>query len=239
MDVLLKPFYNHRFVHVDLTASTVEGMPVPKEMLVEGIGGTGITRLLHSRFSDGDPIVLGCGPLSGSFAPASCLMVATFSPDSRTLCHVPFLVNAGPQLKFSGMDFLVITGHADQQIMLEVMNGTVRISRAETLTGSISERESILLAKGKYCPEAILLTGQAAETGSPSAVVSSGLWGSLDKAGLGSFAEGKNIRAITLLASGGVPFLDGGRDLGESLMKTLRNRHKKRQYVVQDMMASG
>ncbi|HDP26158.1 MAG TPA: hypothetical protein ENN34_12040 [Deltaproteobacteria bacterium] len=239
MDVFLKSFYNNRVAHVDLNTSRVEFMPVPPGMLSEAIGGAGVTRLLHEHFAGQDPIVLGCGPLTGSFAPASCLMVATFSPDTKTLIHVPFLVNSGPQLKFSGFDFLVITGQSPEPVMLEVMNDAVKISGAGMLEGEISRRERTLMSRGRFCPEAILLTGEAARNGVGSAVLSLGQWGSLDKEGLGSYAEKKNIRAITLLASGGIAFPGENLEQGSILMKELRARYKKRQYVVQDFMAGG
>jgi len=239
MDLQLARFFNSKMALVDLSDSSVEYIPLPSDVFTEHIGGMNINAMLLSEYSGTEPIVLGTGPLTGSFAPASGLMVASFVSKENAISHVPFMLNSGPQLKFSGVDFVVIIGRAEKPVMLELIDNTLRISSADNLTGTLAEREKILMSQGKVCPEIALLTGQAAESGSPHACLSIGLWGSLDKASLGASLADKNLKAITLKAAGGIAFDEATIEMGSSLAKKVRESFRKRQYVVQDKMGSG
>ena len=87
------------------------------------VGGAAMNARLLSEY-ESDSLVLGTGPLTGSFAPASALLVGTFrSPVFDHLCHVPFMLRSGPELKFSGVDYLVIRGAAKEPCAVSVARG--------------------------------------------------------------------------------------------------------------------
>ena len=239
MDVLMTGFYNAKMALVNLDDSSVETISLPAELFAEHIGGARINTVLLERYSDKDPIVFGTGPLTGSFAPASCLMTASFFSPEKKAVHVPFMLNTGPQLKFSGIDFLAIIGRASSPVIIELIDNTIKIAPGDDLAGTLSKREDLLTARGRDCPEIVLLTGEAAENGSAHACLSTGEWGSLDKSSLGSAAGLKNIRAIALKAAGGIAFPAQTIDLGSRLALELKNQYKKQQLVVQEKMGSG
>lgn len=239
MDLHIASFYNAKMALVNLDDSSIETIALPAELLDEHFGGVQISRELCRRYVGDDPLVFGTGPLTGSFAPASCLMTASFSSPDREITHVPFMLNTGPQLKFSGIDFLVIIGRAATPVILELMDGTIRLTPGDDLRGDLSTRENTLMSRGKNCPEAILITGEAADKGCAHACLSTGLWGSLDKSSLGSRIAGKNIRAIAIRAAGGMTFPAESIERSGTMIMELRNMYQKRQFIVQEKMGAG
>lgn len=239
MDVLMTTFYNAKMALVNLDDSSVETISLPEELFAKHTGGVRICTVLLERYADRAPLVFGTGPLTGSFAPASCLMTASFYSTGNKVVHVPFMLNTGPQLKFSGIDFLAITGRAENPVIIKLIDNTIRITPGDNLTGTLSKREKMLLAGGRNCPEIVLLTGDASESGSAHACLSTGLWGSLDKASLGKVIGQKNIRAIALKAAGGISFPGQTIEMGGSMALALKNQYDNRKLVVTERMGSG
>lgn len=239
MDVLMRAFYNAKMALVNLDDSSVKTLDLPAELFAKHTGGVRLSTVLLERYADNAPLVLGTGPLTGSFAPASCLMTASFHSSGNKVVHVPFMLNTGPQLKFSGIDFLVITGRAETPVIIELIDNTIRITPGDTLTGELSKREDMLLTGGRSCPEIVLLTGNAADNSSAHACLSTGLWGSLDKASLGCAIGQKNIRAIALKAAGGIRFPAHTIEMSSTMASALKNQYSTPRFVVQKSMGSG
>lgn len=219
----MKPFqlfYNMKIGLVDLSAPSAIVVPMKAGRILEHLGGASINRSLLQEY--GDALVFGTGPLTGSFAPASSLMIATFkSPVFNHVSHVPFMLSTGPDMKFSGMDFLVIKGVAPELSVLYVNNGSVRILPAGHLRNlSISEaidtlkRESLTIGS-------VIVTGPAADRRIPHAAASVGVNGSLDKAGLASHMAAKNLKGVVFAATGGLPFRKDHPDRGKALIQNL------------------
>ena len=117
-----------KMVVVDLDEGSARVLPLPEDVVAENIGGAMVNRILYEQYRKEDPLVLGVGPLTGSFAPASCLMVATFRClGSLDLCHTPILLRAGPEMKFSGVDFAVIKGVSSQLQALQISNTKIEL----------------------------------------------------------------------------------------------------------------
>ena len=109
----LRRFLNMKIAVVDLSDGSLQVLPLDPDLIEEKVGGAAVNRSLYSQYAEASPLVLGTGPLTGSLAPASCLLVATFQgPDDGRLCHTPLLFRAGPELKFSGFDFVCIRRRA-------------------------------------------------------------------------------------------------------------------------------
>ena len=124
---LYQPFFNGKVGVADLTTLSVYTLDLPREICGEHIGGATLNARLLSEY-ESDTLILGTGPLTGSFAPASSLLVGTFrSPRWDHLCHVPFMLRSGPEMKFSGFDVLVIRGAAMEPCALSVGRGQVRV----------------------------------------------------------------------------------------------------------------
>jgi len=211
----MKNFYNMKLGIVDLAESSVEIVPLNAEMISEKIGGAAVNRELFENFGDADSLILGVGPLTGSYAPASCLLVATFrSSITGSLSHVPFLHRSGPEMKFSGFDFLVIKQIAPRPTVLIITEGTVTFLSADHMV-TCEVPEIIRSIKQKmHRGGAAIVTGPAADNESPFASASEGLWSSLDKTGLASVLGTKNVKGLVFNGIDGLPF--GADDLAKS-----------------------
>ena len=128
-----QPFYNMKIGVVDLSASSADVIPLVQEQVSRYLGGAAMNSAILKGCQD-DALVFGTGPLTGSFAPASSLMTASFaSPIFKRLCHVPFMLRTGPDMKFSGVDYLVVKGTAPEQSIIHVNHGKIRILPAGNL----------------------------------------------------------------------------------------------------------
>jgi len=215
-------FYNMKIGIVDLAESSAEVMPLDDQLVTKQIGGAAVNRELFKRYEDENPLILGVGPLTGSFAPASCLSVATFlSPRFGNLCHVPLHLRTGPEMKFSGIDFLVIKGAASSSKILQVDTGAIRIVPAGHLAG-LAVPEAVQAVKKEIShSRSILLTATAADHGFSCGSVSTGLTGSLDKAGLAFLMASKNLKGIVFNGIHGLPFAEDNLDHKKTMDRAL------------------
>jgi aldehyde:ferredoxin oxidoreductase len=211
----MKHCYNMKLGIVDLAKSSVETVPLTAEMISEKIGGVAVNKELFENYGDADALILGVGPLTGSYAPASCLLVATFrSPVTGSLSHVPFMHRSGSEMKFSGFDFMVIKQAASRPTVLNITEGTVTFLPADHMV-NCEVPDIIRSIKQKvHHVRAAIVTGPAADNGSPFASVSAGLWGSLDKTGLASVLGIKNVKGLVFNGIDGLPF--GADDLAKA-----------------------
>ncbi len=188
---------------VDLGTAAVTLRPA-EDLLREAPGGAAANRLLLAEYGPG-AVVFGTGPLTGTFAPASALLVATFALPSGGTCHVPLMQRAGPDLRFAGFDFLVVRGAAAGPVFLQADAGKMRILDGAAYAGlKVREVERRLKRECVSCRTAIVL-GPAAGT-VPCAAVSVGSRGSLDKAGLADTMSRMNFRGLALSGTGGLPY---------------------------------
>ena len=180
---LYQPFFNGKIGVVDLTTRSVYTLDLPWEVCGEHIGGATLNARLLSEY-ESDTLVLGTGPLTGSFAPASSLLVGTFrSPRWDHLCHVPFMLRSGPEMKFSGFDFLVIRGSAKEPCAVSAGRGQLRVHPVpDTADKPVPE---VLQALKRAAPgyRGSIVTGPAADRGSNHASASVGSHGSFDRVG--------------------------------------------------------
>ena len=68
---------NNKIAVVDLETGSILYKELTMDM-AQHIGGAAVNTLLLKEYSHQTPLVLGTGPLTGGFAPGSCLMVASF-----------------------------------------------------------------------------------------------------------------------------------------------------------------
>ncbi|MBN2686822.1 MAG: hypothetical protein JXR85_01475, partial [Deltaproteobacteria bacterium] len=218
----LHRFYNMKAGLIDLGKLSAEVIPLDYDILSERIGGAAVNMALFDRYGQGDPIVLGVGPLTGSFAPASCLMVATFrSPKSGRITHVPLMFRTGPDMKFAGFDYLVIIGSAEEPRVLFFTEGRADFLPAGHMAGlNISENMRAMKREWRHV-RSVVLTGPAADKGLSCASVSIGTGGSLDKAGLASLMAAKNLKGFIFHGIDGIPFGEKNLALGDEMMKGL------------------
>lgn len=203
--------YNKTIALVDLADQSVEMYPLEKPLVDKHLGGAALNAALLEAYKDDEPIVFGTGPLTGSYAPASCLLAATFRTPRGQISTIPLTLKTGPQLKFAGIDFLVLKNAAPQPLVLRAAGGKLTLHPAETVEqpGLSNMLEQARRKLGPF--ESWIITAPAAATGT-SVSISRG--GSFDKGGLAAAMAGKNLKGIFVNAHGGLPF--GTEDLARS-----------------------
>ena len=217
----LQLFYNMKIGVVDISASNVEVIPPAEEQIGRCLGGAAMNKAILAGYEN-DPLVFGTGPLTGSFAPASPLMIATFlSPIFNSICHVPLMLRTGPDMKFSGVDFLVVKGTAPEPSVLHVNHEKILIIPAENLQHLPVPEAIRELKKTSPAFQSVIMMGPAADRGVPYAAVSIGTNGSLDKAGLATLMAAKNLKGIMLGGGGGLAFNRNNPDQGKELEKII------------------
>ncbi|UCD83475.1 MAG: hypothetical protein JSU92_09200 [Deltaproteobacteria bacterium] len=202
---MFESFYNGRILIVDLAKGTTQEESLDEEMIKQYLGGAALNTALFEKNADSDPIIIGCGPLTASFAPGSCLGVMTArSPLSRQLVHVPLTWQTAVETKLSGFDFLVFLGKAPEPVHLWLHDELADIKPSS----GINEKDAWEITdflREEYGDESIqvLGVGPAGTKGSSASRVSENYWGSKDKFALGAVWGEKGLKAI---ASRGLGF---------------------------------
>ena len=222
-----KCYYNHNVGLVDLAEKTFRVLPLPPEGVREHLGGAPLNTYLLGLHEEKDPLVLGTGPLTGSFAPASCLLVATFRPPgSSKPAHVPLTLRTGPEMKFSGLDFLIIHGRSSSPVVLKIKNGEGTFAGGDGIHGkNLTEAQASLHRFGEF--PAVLLAGRAGALQVPRATAQVGQAGSFDKAGLALWMGRKNLEGILFQGAGGLFFAEDHAGLSLELGKRIRLKEGK------------
>jgi aldehyde:ferredoxin oxidoreductase len=220
---LYRPFYNGKYGVVDLTTLSAYTAQLPWNACQDHIGGAAMNAWLLSQY-ESDSVIFGTGPLTGSFAPASALLVGTFrSPRYDHLCHVPFMLRSGPELKFSGLDFLVIRGAAKELCAVSAARGQVRVfPLADSREKPVPELMQILRRSAPGF-RASIVSGPAADKNSPFASASVGSHGSFDKVGFAARMAAKNLKAVLFNGIEGLSFREDHPALSKATEKMLRD----------------
>ena len=219
---LYRSFYNGKIGVVDLTSLSAYTVDLPWDACQEHIGGAAMNARLLAEY-ESDSVIVGTGPLTGSFAPASALLVGTFrSPRYDHLCHVPFMLRSGPELKFSGLDFLVIRGAAKEPCAVSAARGQLRVFPLEDSREKPVPELLQLLRRSAPGFRASLVTGPAADRSSPFASASIGSHGSFDKVGFAARMAAKNLKAVLFNGIEGLPFREDHPALSKATEKMLQ-----------------
>ena len=92
--------YKENILVVDLEAKECDTEELSEELVEKALGGAAINMELYEQYKDRDPLIIGTGLLTGTFAPAGCGGVMTAkSPLTGKIAHVPFGIYAGVELK--------------------------------------------------------------------------------------------------------------------------------------------
>jgi len=185
---------------VDLANSKVSDQELDEDLVKEKMGGAGITTALYEQYQNEDPIVLGTGLLTGTLAPASALgMITAKSPLTGKVCHAPFTLYAGLELKYSGFDYVVIKGKSKKPVYLWMHDGVADISDAKDVWGKDvwTSTDTIREGMGDQLIQ-VLTIGKAGESESDFAQVCINYWASGDRWGFGKLFGQKKLKGVAL-----------------------------------------
>ncbi len=133
------------------------------------------------------------------------------------------MLRSGPELKFSGVDYLVIRGAAKEPCAVSVARGQLRVfplpdSREKPVPELLQ-----MLRRSAPGFRASIVTGPAADRNSPFASASIGSHGSFDKVGFAARMAAKNLKAVLFNGIEGLPFREDHPALSKATEKMLRD----------------
>ena len=133
------------------------------------------------------------------------------------------MLRSGPEMKFSGVDYLIIRGAAKEPCAVFVTGGQVRVLPVPDPPGKSVPELLHLLKERVPGFRASIVTGPAADRSSPFASASIGSHGSLDKVGFAARMAAKNLKAVLFNGIGGLPFRKDHPALSKATEKMLRD----------------
>jgi len=213
--------YMGKWLYVDLTRGQVEPWELDATLAEQYLGGNGFgTRLLWENVGpDVDSLapesllIFATGPLCGTLIPTSSRMeVIAKSP----LTGIYGDANAGgffgPELKFAGWDFIVITGKAPQPVYLLIANEQVELREASKLWGlTTSQTEAAIREELGDSQVKTATIGPAGENLVRFAAIQVTSQRSAARCGLGAVMGSKQLKAIAVRGHGPVRVADPTR----------------------------
>lgn len=179
-----------------------------ESMARDYIGGRGINvrRLSDSvppgrdPYAPQNPIIFGVGPMDGTLFPGSSRFNVTgLSPHTGILGDSNAGGFFGAEMKYAGLDQIVITGRAQKPVYLFINNGAVEVRPAEHLWGlDIPEANRLIRAElGDPRTQAAVL-GPAAENGVTMSGIFVNLFRPAARTGMGTLLASKNVKAVAV-----------------------------------------
>ncbi len=220
--------------YIDLSKGEIKKVPIPESIRRRYLGGRGIdVYLLFNHLAPGtDPLgprnvlTVSAGLLGGTLAPSSgrCHIGAR-SPLTRLLGSSNLGGFFAPELRFAGIDHLVITGRADHPVYLWIDDGDIEILDASRLWGkdTIETPAMIRSELGNEDVKTICI-GVGGENLVRFANVISGLKNAAGRTGMGCVMGSKHLKAIAVRGRQDLVIAhteDALRDL-EHLLKLMR-----------------
>lgn len=170
--------YMGKVLKIDLCTREVSEYPFSDEERKKYIGGKIMAAKILSdhlkgdetAFSDRNMLVITTGPLTGSGAPSSSRFnISTLSPQTGYLTSSNSGGNFGYYLKKSGLDALILQGHSESPVWIEILNGKVIFHEAEDLWGmtttAVQEAldEKLIMKNGRVRKNGKICIGPAGE----------------------------------------------------------------------------
>ncbi|MGP8320338.1 MAG: aldehyde ferredoxin oxidoreductase family protein [Methanosarcinaceae archaeon] len=195
-----------RTITVDLGNRSILESKTDLKTAKEYIGGRGMgVKILYDMaaptidpLSPENPLILTTGPLTGTPAPMSGRhSITTKSPLTGTIFDSSAGGFFGKEMKFAGVDALIITGKADAPVYLQIDDEDVDIVPATHLWGmNIRETTNTLKSYGF-----VSCIGKAGERQVGIANIMNDYVHACGRGGLGAVAGSKNLKAIVVKGS--------------------------------------
>ncbi|MDW7732887.1 MAG: aldehyde ferredoxin oxidoreductase family protein [Methanolobus sp.] len=215
-----------RTVIVDLGNNAITESRTKKKDAEDIIGGRGLGCTLMENLTDPEveplnpdnPLIFSTGPLTGTAAPLSGhFSICTRSPLTRTIFDFNAGGYFGTEMKFAGIDSLVITGKAENPVYIRIEDEEVEILPADHLWGKNTAETTGLLGSGGK----VACIGRAGERMIPMANIVNDRIYSGGRGGHGAVAGSKNLKAVVVKGSN-VPEIADPDAFGKAVEKANR-----------------
>jgi aldehyde:ferredoxin oxidoreductase len=191
---------------------------VPRSVVEQYVGGRGVNvKMLYDRVGPEiaglDPrnvLIFGAGPLVGTLAPGACrTRITTVSPLTGLIGDSSVGGHWGPELKYAGLDHVVVSGRAESPVYLSFVDGKSEIRDAEKIWGMNTREASETLKAMNGDPEAqALCIGPAGENLVRYACIVGDGYNVAGRTGVGAVMGSKNLKAVLVRGTGGVRVAD-------------------------------
>jgi hypothetical protein len=199
------PFmFSGNVLTVHLDEGRIEEEFLDDDLVEERVGGALLALEFYRRHREGDPLVIASGPLTGSLVPtASSAVLTARSPLTGGVVHASVTNHAGPELKYSGYDVIVVRGSSPRPVYLWVHDEQAELLDGEDLRGEdpATITNTIRHRQGDERVQ-VLSAGPACVEGSLAASLSVNGWASTDRAAVGALMGSKNLVAIAARGMG-------------------------------------
>jgi aldehyde:ferredoxin oxidoreductase len=205
-----------KILRVDLTEGKITTVPTAN-YVPKWIGGRGLGAKIHwdevppevKAFDPANVITFILGPMTGTMTSGACrTAVQAVSPQTYPIEHYTmskFGGHWGPELRFAGYDGIIVQGKAPNPVYLLIEDGVVEIRDARALWGLDTYATQQNLWERHGHDHRIATIGPAGENLCRNAII---ITDDSSVTGLGSFGSvmgSKNLKAIVVRGTGGVP----------------------------------
>jgi aldehyde:ferredoxin oxidoreductase len=209
--------YTGNFIHIDLSTKSQTICATDKNLTDLYIGGKGLGFALLEKIAPNpdplgpdNPLIFVNGPFTGTKVQTSArTTLVTKSPLTNSVLDSHCGGNFGPRLKFSGFDYLLITGKSDKPVYLYVTDRVVEIIDATDLWGKgIFYTDDTLKARHPGTDPRVAAIGQAGENLSKIACIGVDKHRQYGRGGAGAVMGSKNLKAIVVDGNLPVKYFD-------------------------------
>lgn len=207
-----------KILRVDLTREKVMDQPLPKELAVNYLGGTGFgARILFSELparldplNSKNRLVIATGPVTGTLWPSAGRWVACFKSPltwiwGESHCGGFF----GPVFKYTGHDILVVQGRARRLVYVWIDDDSVELRPAERLLGRNTAETTDMIRESHGDREIeVVCIGPAGERLVRFACAVNNYYDVFGRTGVGAVMGSKNLKAIAVRGSRSVKVAD-------------------------------
>ena len=212
--------WQKQVLRVNLTKKTVATEPLNMEWAMSYIGSRGLgSKYLMEEIDPtvdaldpGNKIIFATGPLTGTLAPTGGrhTVITKGALTGAITCS-----NSGgkwsAELKMAGYDLLIVEGKASSPVYLLIRDDEVEILPADDLWSTSVWHTEPTLQK-RHDPQAkVASIGEAGEYGCRFACIVNDLHRAAGRSGVGAVMGSKNLKAIVVRGTKGVPSHDPAR----------------------------
>jgi aldehyde:ferredoxin oxidoreductase len=210
-------FYCDRVLRVDLTAGSTRTECLNPDWVSLYLGGKGLLfRYLIEEIQPGldpwapeNPLIVATGPFAGTIVPtANRCVVGCKSPATGAILDSYMGGSFGATMKFAGYDLIIVTGTAQEPVVLEIRDQDVRIVPAADLWGMRTAAVEEALRRRIGEPASVLSIGPAGEARIPFACISNDVYHKAARGGHGALMGAKGLKAIAVRGTGCVSVND-------------------------------
>ncbi len=199
------------FLRVDLSTEEVTNFEIEESVLRSFYGGAGLgTKLLYDKIDENtdplgseNPLILLPGPFAGTMVPTGSKMTfCARSPQTGILGYSTVGGHLGADIKFAGLDGIVIEGKSSIPCYLFINDSQIEIVDATHLWGkNTQEVWDILKTETGFKNAGIARIGIAGENMVKYACIMVDHYRAAGRTGMGAVMGSKNLKAIVVNGS--------------------------------------